>query len=560
MRSSMARAIIMASLICPTVCEADAWEEILAKSRNSVTTKQPYALGASVTLTLERGQAAQLDVGDNLYGLEKYIIYYYDSGQEEVIRLDGYLTDGTVSGGGSKAKPTGQGGRSQGIAGVPYAANAEWRVEQGKATVDFRTTFDAGKPQPLPETERLAGFVTLWSEVKYNFAFFSNVPELDWDKVLVDYLPQVQAAETDVEYYRVLRRCMALLKDGHTEVWGPTDRQNGGRLPFMLERVEGMVVMTAVCDANAITDAPRREQLARANLRRGEAVTHIGGRTVEDILKDDIYPYICASTPQARDLRALPELVPGSFGKEATVRIKALDGRERDVTLACGRYRMTNAADPCDFRELRDGILYLRASDFSSSDIVQRVNAAMDRIVAARGLILDLRQNGGGSTSVGYSLLSCIIDKPQPGAKWKTRKYLPAHRAWGRPEQWETGDHGTVQPREGKRYLGPVVVLVGPSTCSAAEDFVTVFQCSGRGKVVGQRTNGSTGQPLQVKLPGGGGARICTKWDTYPDGREFVGIGCIPDVEVAPTRVDVAAGRDVVLERALAVLRESIPQ
>jgi len=57
---------------------------------------------------------------------------------------------------------------------------------------------------------------------------------------------------------------------------------------------------------------------------------------------------------------------------------------------------------------------------------------------------------------------------------------------------------------------------------------------------------------------GGGGARICTKWDTYPDGREFVGIGCIPNVEVNPTRADIAAGRDVVLEKARAVLREQI--
>ncbi len=60
-------------------------------------------------------------------------------------------------------------------------------------------------------------------------------------------------------------------------------------------------------------------------------------------------------------------------------------------------------------------------------------------------------------------------------------------------------------------------------------------------------------------VPGGGGAAICTKWDTYPDGREFVGVGVIPDVEVYPTQAEVAAGlwsggKDPVLDRGVAVL------
>ena len=71
-------------------------------------------------------------------------------------------------------------------------------------------------PCKLPEAERLAGFARLWSEVKYNFAFFDRVPELDWDKVLVEYIPKVQQAETEDEYFCVLGRCLALLHDGHT--------------------------------------------------------------------------------------------------------------------------------------------------------------------------------------------------------------------------------------------------------------------------------------------------------------------------------------------------------
>jgi carboxyl-terminal processing protease len=72
---------------------------------------------------------------------------------------------------------------------------------------------------------------------------------------------------------------------------------------------------------------------------------------------------------------------------------------------------------------------------------------------------------------------------------------------------------------------------------------------------VGEKTNGSTGQPLIIQLPMRARARICTKWDTYPDGREFVGVGVIPDVEIGPTAEDIAAGRDAVLEKGIEVLK-----
>lgn len=97
-------------------------------------------------------------------------------------------------------------------------------------------------------------------------------------------------------------------------------------------------------------------------------------------------------------------------------------------------------------------------------------------------------------------------------------------------------------------------MLTGSGTVSAAEDFVVPLHASGRATLVGERTAGTTGQPLLIKLPGGGRARICTKRDSYPDGREFVGVGVIPDVEVHATQKSIAAGRDVVLEKGVEVL------
>lgn len=98
--------------------------------------------------------------------------------------------------------------------------------------------------------------------------------------------------------------------------------------------------------------------------------------------------------------------------------------------------------------------------------------------------------------------------------------------------------------------------MTGPQTFSAAEDFVVAFNAVKRGVTVGEATGGSTGQPLMMRLPGGGGARICIKRDLTPDGHEFVGIGLTPDVAAHQSVEALRAGRDAVLERALRVLAQ----
>jgi carboxyl-terminal processing protease len=106
----------------------------------------------------------------------------------------------------------------------------------------------------------------------------------------------------------------------------------------------------------------------------------------------------------------------------------------------------------------------------------------------------------------------------------------------------------------GKTFHKPVVVLVGNMTFSAAEDFVVAFDLMKRGKLIGEPTGGSTGQPYSFKLPGGLSARVCMKRDTYPDGKEFVGVGVQPDILVVPTIADIRDGRDVALSKAIEFL------
>lgn len=129
-------------------------------------------------------------------------------------------------------------------------------------------------------------------------------------------------------------------------------------------------------------------------------------------------------------------------------------------------------------------------------------------------------------------------------------------RAYWEMDAWlDGGSHGTIAPANGERLQVPVVILQDHATFSAAEDFLVAADAMPHVTTVGRPSGGSTGQPLIMELPGGGGFRVCTKRDTYPDGRDFVGVGVQPDIHVEPTLAERRAGRDGQLERAVALLR-----
>jgi len=580
----MATAFFFMLCFIGTASYASSLDDLVAEEKRNVIAKQDYTLNTDVTVILKKGQSVQLECPSNQHDIEKFIIYYYQAPWkdklEDIIRADAHFEDGHVSGGGSRTSSEGA------LRQADYTTClliTQWHVDGDKINVEFRASDDIqynhniyqrwslqglhfskmykdGRLLPaieMSEAERIAGFARLWSEVKYNFAFFDQVPEIDWDEILLEYIPKVQAAKTSVDYYNVLRRCIALLKDGHTSVQGPSDEPRC-EPPIQVRAVGNKAVIVQVYPVSKIRSDKLKDELIAANLKPGDVITHIDGQSVQQILAEKIYPFISASTSHALDLRAYPKLLLGDYGTKVLLDVIRLDGTKSKVTLTRGRYRFSHKPNNFECKELEGGIVYVNLPGFGSDNVVKEFDNAFDKIKKGKGLILDVRLNTGGSTSHGYAIVSRLVDKSVPGSHWKTRKYVAAYRAWGRDEQWQEGDHSTIEPHEAKHYGGPVVVLAGPRTGSAAEDFVVAFQTSNRGKVIGQKTRGSTGQPLTIKLPGGGGARICTKWDTYPDGREFVGIGVIPDIEIEPTRQNVAEDRDVVLEKALEVLSSKI--
>lgn len=431
------------------------------------------------------------------------------------------------------------------------------------------------KDPVVTREERVLGLATVYSMSKKHFAGFDRLPDLDWDKAFMQHLPLVEKDQSLYEYYRVLQRFIALLEDGHTTINFPQPvQQQLDTLPIRVDVVEGKWIVSSRFPVKEVLDE---------DIPRGSELISIEGRPPEKYYAETFYPYIAASREQMKRHGLAYAFYPKNTPVKMTLRLPNGSTRERvlianrstiqwtDDLLA--KYLMRWSFGPgCSSNELESGILYIafrKCDRESEKKLVEILEARKSNW--PRGLILDLRANPGGNTP--SDCIRHLISKESNGweglSRW-SMSYMDAQtrgRSEAAASDW-LRNHGlpdrfspkwyrlsmTFTPAE-VHYDGPLVLLTSPTTGSAAEDPVVVLQQAGRGKVIGDRTAGVTGQPISFDLPGGGTGRICTMKVCYSDGREFQGIGCKPDILVTPTIKGITEARDEVLEAALKCLR-----
>ena len=177
----------------------------------------------------------------------------------------------------------------------------------------------------------------------------------------------------------------------------------------------------------------------------------------------------------------------------------------------------------------------------------QAVDAAVDWIATApeTGLILDVRQNGGG-----YALHAEALAAPFVGS---SRVYSRNRRLVG-PDEFGDWLEFTVSPAE-QGYGGPVVVLTDPYTVSGAELLLMALDGEPGLDRIGMTTAGAFGARVWRDLPNGWVVSATVEDTRTADGESLEGIGLAPDVEVVTDLEDLAAGVDPILAAAVDRLR-----
>jgi carboxyl-terminal processing protease len=436
---------------------------------------------------------------------------------------------------------------------APYRSSAEFQ----SAIAGFRVferlwdSAELGGPfrKELTDAERVAGLSKFWSEVKYNFGYPEKLIPLRWDRLYLDWIPKVLATQSTDDYYKQLMLLCAKLEDGHTNVYPPEALDSFSKPPLRTAKIGDHVLIVEVLSPS----------LEAREIRAGMEILKVNGEPVTAFARREIEPYQSASTPQNRELRTFSyDLLRGAKDQPVRLTLRTPDGRESEHVLERSGYQDVRSTPSFSWKTLPGGVAIVTLNSFENYEISKQFVEAFPKIRESSAVLLDLRRNGGGSSGVGYEVLRRFIRQPAKGSRQVMRRYGPTDRAWGTLMEWDELAADEIRPANGPRFDGPVAVLTGPETFSAAEDFLVAWKNSGRGATIGSATGGSTGQPLVFTLPGGGRARVCTKRDTFPDGREWVGVGIQPDIEVHAEVADVIAGRDPAVERALAYVKERL--
>lgn len=198
------------------------------------------------------------------------------------------------------------------------------------------------------------------------------------------------------------------------------------------------------------------------------------------------------------------------------------------------------------YRVLRDNIGYLRCASFQNGIGDGNLHEVMMYLASCDGLIIDVRNNGGGLITSAQALAGAFFNEPLT-VGYMQHKTGPGHADFSAPQPIR------IEPAAGMRWQKPVVVLANRRTFSAANAFVMFLRASANVTVIGDRTGGGSGMPFSSELPRGWSVRFsaCPMTDTEGNHTEF---GIDPDIHVDITSDDYQRSIDTILETALTYL------
>ncbi|MHC5081759.1 MAG: S41 family peptidase, partial [Planctomycetota bacterium] len=371
--------------------------------------------------------------------------------------------------------------------------------------------------------ERLQAFQEAWKSIKDAF-YDPKLHGVNWEAVKKRYEPVVKSVRTTEELNSLIERMLGELKASHMGVWG-------GPYP----KVRNATASTGYLGWILVPDAKgkfRVDQVLAGGpadkvwIRKGDYVFEVAGKRLTKATNlarvlngkaGRAVPVRVGPTPSRDDSRVIP-ITPLDWRRIRGVQYKNWLDKRKGMVKKAGR---------------KLGYIHLRG--MGSRDLDQFKKAISGRLAKTDGLLLDVRNNGGGN--IHQELLDILTRKP----------------------------FGAYHPRGGKKtyqpalyYTKPVVVLINERSFSDAEVFPYGFKALKRGTVVGVPTNGGVIGTGATTLINGATLRLPrVGWYTL-EGENLEGLGVKPDILVEETPEDRRLDRDPQLTRAIRVLKSEI--
>lgn len=198
------------------------------------------------------------------------------------------------------------------------------------------------------------------------------------------------------------------------------------------------------------------------------------------------------------------------------------------------------------YRVLDNGIGYIRCETFENPIGEGNLDDALSYLALCRGLIVDIRNNGGGDLTMAERLAARFVQK-------KTLVGYMQHKTGTGHNDFSSLEETWLEPSANLRWHKPVCVLTNRSVFSAANAFAVMMRALPNVTIVGDHTGGGSGLPMSNSLPNGWSVRYsaCPMYDNQQHQTEF---GIAPDVAVGITDEDRARDIDTIIEKACEIL------
>ncbi len=375
-------------------------------------------------------------------------------------------------------------------------------------------------------------------KIRYPFNEFKHI---DWDALVKEIRPLVEKAEQDKDkdaFNVAMMRFVAKFKDGHIGVDIDeqffTQQTEGGLGMVLGQTDDGKVIARIVLD---------KMPAAAAGIKAGAQILQWNGQPIDKALSNTELLFAPQSSPHAIRLQQLRYIMRAPAGTKFTVQFQTPgDSKPQTADLVTVKERQslrlssflagTTPADmPIQVKVLDSGLGYIKIRTFSGDSVLltRTWEWALNLMsqLQVPGLILDMRQNPGGSGLLATYFAGSfykqpfVLNKTYQADKNGKFVYVGQDEVDPAPVQWD----------------GPVAVLVGPACASACEIFAAGVAHDPGHLIVGRYP--SAGVEASVEpwtLPDGLYFQAPTGRIETPDGKVFLeSVGVVPNVKVPVT-------------------------
>lgn len=375
------------------------------------------------------------------------------------------------------------------VAGLISCGKTEMVVEQPQ-------TNDSATTESSTELKTVKGSEIVGQETNKKLEDIQNILDKNF------YFDQDEQAKQD----GIIKGYLEALDDPYTTYYTKDEYAK------FMEDTDGEYVGVGVqvsqsADTNIITvvkvfEGPAKE----AGIEAEDVITEVDGEDVSDW-----------------ELDAVVDKIRGVEGTQVTITVyRSSDSKEHEYTMP--RKKVENPT--VEYKMLSDNIGYISVSSFYEVTAVQFIDAVGDlNTQGMEGLIVDLRDNGGGLLDIAVEMLDFM---------------LPA----GKIVYTEDKDGNVIDSynsTDEQQFTKPLAVLVNGYSASASEIFAGAIKDYGIGTLVGTNTYGKGIVQRMFPLDDGSAIKVTISKYFTPNGNDIHKVGIKPDVEV---ELDTQAYKD----------------